>query len=138
LADLARPGLRLGLCNARQSTLGYMTQGILKDSGLLEAIRKNVAVEVPTADFLINQLRAGGLDAVVVYQVNAQSASAPLEFIPIQHPGAKAVQPFAVRDDLAFLRAHQSNFEQAGFAWRGDAPPLPSDRIEIPPWLKAE
>lgn len=148
LADLARPGLRLGLCNARQSTLGYMTQGILKDSGLLEAIRKNVAVEVPTADFLINQLRAGGLDAVVVYQVNAQSASTPLEFIPIQHPGAKAVQPFAVRDDsahrqlglrlLAFLRAHQSNFEQVGFAWRGDAPPLPSDRIEIPPWLKAE
>jgi molybdenum ABC transporter molybdate-binding protein len=148
LSDLARPGLRLGLCNAQQSTLGFMTQGILKDSGLLEAVRKNVAVEVPTADFLVNQLRAGGLDAVIVYQVNTRSSSAPLEFIPIQHPGAQAVQPFAVRDDsahrllglrlLAFLKSHRASFEQAGFAWRGDAEPVASKRIEIPPWLKTQ
>jgi len=32
LADLARPGLRLGLCNAEQSTLGYMTDGMLRSS----------------------------------------------------------------------------------------------------------
>ena len=55
-------------------------------------------VEVPTADF-INQMRAGGLEAAIVYRVNALLQSEHLEFTPIQHAGAKAVQPFAVRRD---------------------------------------
>jgi ABC-type molybdate transport system substrate-binding protein len=72
LADLAQSGLRVGLCNSEQSTLGYMTRGILKSSGLWDNVHKNVVVEVPTADFLINQMRAGALDAAVVYSVNVQ------------------------------------------------------------------
>lgn len=146
LADLARPGLRVGLCNAEQATLGYMTRGILKSSGLLESIRKNVVVEVPTADFLINQMRAGGLDAAIVYRVNALLQNEHLEFIPIQHAGAKAVQPFAVRHDspnrrlatrlLEFLKANRSAFEQAGFLWRGNEAPVRSKDIEVPEWLQ--
>ena len=148
LADLGRPGLRIGVCNAEQSTLGFMTRGILKASGVIDAIRKNVAVEVPTGDFLINQLRAGGLDAVIVYEVNAQSAPGALEFIPIAHEGAKAVQPFAVRDSsphrqlglrlLAFLQANRASFENAGFVWRGDSAPVSSAQIEIPAWLTSK
>jgi molybdenum ABC transporter molybdate-binding protein len=146
LADLGRPGLRVGLCNAEQSTLGYMTRGILKDSGLHEAIRKNVVVEVPTADFLINQMRAGGLDAAIVYKVNVAPQAEALTFFTIQHPGAKAMQPFAVRTGspnaqlagrlLAFMRAHRDAFEGAGFAWREEQPTLKSAEIEVPPWLK--
>jgi molybdate transport system substrate-binding protein len=146
LADLAQPGLRVGLCNAEQSTLGYMTRGIVKSSGLLESIRKNVVVEVPTADFLINQMRAGGLDAAVVYRVNALLQAEHLEFFPIQHAGAKAVQPFAVRHDspnrrlatrlLDFLKANRDEFVQAGFLWRGDSEPVKSKDIEVPEWLK--
>jgi molybdenum ABC transporter molybdate-binding protein len=146
LADLAQPGLKVGLCNAEQSTLGYMTRGMLKSSGLLEGITKNVVVEVPTADFLVNQLRAGGLDAAIVYRVNTLAGSKDLEFFPIQHAGAKAVQPFAVRGNspnkqlalrlLDFLKANRSEFEQAGFLWRGDEAPSPSKSIEIPEWLK--
>lgn len=145
LADLAQPGMRVGLCNAEQSTLGYMTRAIIKSSGLLESIRKNVAVEVPTADFLINQMRGGGLDAAIVYRVNALLQPDHLQFIPIQHAGAKAVQPFAVRHDspnrqlagrlLAFLKANRSEFERSGFLWRGDEAPLQSKEIEIPEWL---
>lgn len=146
MADLAQSGLRVGLCNAEQSTLGYMTRGMLKDSGLLQAIRKNVVVEVPTADFLINQMRAGGLDAAIVYRVNAQLQEEHLEFMPIQHAGAKAVQPFAVRFNspnkrlgerlLAHLQTNRERFEQSGFLWRGNEPPLQSRDIEVPPWLK--
>jgi molybdate transport system substrate-binding protein len=148
LADLAQPGLRVGLCNAEQSTLGYMTRGMLKDSGLLQAIRKNVVVEVPTADFLVNQMRAGGLDAAIVYRVNAQLQESHLDFTPIQHAGAKAIQPFSVRFNspnkrlgerlLAHLLANRARFEQAGFLWRGDEPALKSKDIEVPPWLKPE
>lgn len=150
LSDLARPGLRVGICNAEQSTLGFMTRGMLRSAGLLEAIRTNVAVEVPTADFLINQLRAGGLDAAIVYRVNTQAAptasSAALEFIEIRHEGAKAVQPFAVRADspnrqlalrlLEHLKQNRSAFENAGFRWTGDQPAVRSDRITLPAWLQ--
>ena len=146
LADLAQAGLKVGLCNAEQSTLGYMTRGMLKSSGLLESVRKNVSVEVPTADFLINQMRLGALDAAVVYRVNAIPQSEHLDFLPIQHAGAKAIQPFAVRERspnrqlarrlLAFLKANQREFEQAGFLWRGNEKPIQSKDIQVPPWLK--
>jgi ABC-type molybdate transport system substrate-binding protein len=136
----------MGICNAEQSTLGFMTRGILKSSGLLESIRKNVVVEVPTADFLVNQLRAGSLDAAIVYKVNALAGSSDLQFIPLKHPGAKAVQPFAVRKDsphrqsalrlLDFLKANRSDFESAGFLWRGNESAIKSKEIVLPEWLK--
>ena len=145
LADLAQPGLKLGLCNAEQSTLGFMTRGMLKQTGLLESVRKNVVVEVPTADFLINQMRAGGLEAAVVYRVNAAPQAEHLEFFPIKHEGAKAIQPFAVRERspnrqlarrlLDLLKANRGEFEAAGFQWRGNEPALKSKDIKVPEYL---
>jgi molybdenum ABC transporter molybdate-binding protein len=145
LADLAQPGLRVGLCNSEQSTLGYMTRGMLKASALYDAIRKNVVVEVPTADFLINQMRAGALDAAIVYQVNVQPQAETLAFIQLPQATSTAVQPFAVRAGspnaqlaarlLDFLRANRARFEQAGFVWR-DEPPLRSADIRVPDWLR--
>ena len=144
----AQPGLRLGLCNAEQSTLGYLTNGMLRASGLTAALRNNVAVEVPTADFLINQMRAGGLDAAVVYRVNASPQAAHLDYLPIAHPGAMARQPFSIRAHspnsrlaarlLDFLKVHRGNFEAAGFVWRGDEAAVPSNQIELPGWLRED
>jgi len=145
LADLALPGLKVGLCNAEQSTLGFMTRGMLKQTGLLDSVRKNVVVEVPTADFLINQMRAGGLDAAIVYRVNAAPQAEHIEFFPIKHEGAKAIQPFAVRKDspntqlarrlLDFLKNNRGAFEQAGFQWRGNEPAIKSKDIKVPEYL---
>ena len=42
-----------------------MTKAILKTSNLLDSVMKNVVVQVPTADFLVNQMRAGALDAAI-------------------------------------------------------------------------
>jgi molybdate transport system substrate-binding protein len=146
LADLAQPDLKLGLCNAQQSTLGFMTQAILKASNLHDSVMKNVVVQVPTADFLVNQMRAGALDAAIVYLVNVQQVSQHFDVIPLPADKARAVQPFAVRHDspnkhlsqrlLAYLKAHKESFEEAGFVWTGDEKPVPSDKLEIPPWLK--
>jgi len=146
LADLAQPGLKLGVCNAEQSTLGYMTKAILKTSNLLDSVMKNVVVQVPTADFLVNQMRAGALDVAIVYKVNVQQVSEHFDIVPLPADKAKAVQPFAVRKDsdyrnlshrlLAYLRAHKESFEAAGFVWTGDSAPVPSDKLDIPPWLK--
>lgn len=146
LSDLARPGLRVGLCNAEQSTLGFMTNAMLRQTGLLESVRRNVVVEVPTADFLVNQMRAGSLDAIVVYEVNVASHGNLFKIIPLPEEFSKAVQPFAVRKDspnarlagrlLEFLRGRADTFEAAGFRWRGMEAPIPSDQLEVPPWLK--
>ena len=145
LSDLAKPNLKVGLCNQKQSTLGYMTGGILKSSGLEKSIRKNAAVEVPTADFLITQMRSGALDAAIVYRVNAELQKEHLKFIKIKHEGARAVQPFSVRVDskkrqLAkrlqnhFL-AHPEVFEETGFTWRGAEGLKKSAEIKVPDWL---
>ena len=146
LADLAQPGLKVGLCNAEQSTLGYMTRGMLKSSGLHDSVHKNVVVETPTADLLVNQMRVGALDAVIVYRVNYQPSAEFLDYLPIQHEGAHAVQPFAVRGDsphrylgqrlLAFLKNNRAQFERSGFNWRGEETALRSKDIVIPDWLK--
>ena len=148
LADLAQPGLKIGICNAEQSTLGYMTDAILRSSNLRDSVMKNVAVQVPTADFLVNQMRAGALDAAIVYIVNVQQVMEHFETIKLPADKAKAVQPFAVRKDspnrllanrlLAFLRANKAAFEKSGFIWRGDSEPVKSDKLEIPEWLKSQ
>lgn len=146
LADLAKPGLRVGLCNAEQSTLGFLTHSILKSMNLLESVGKNASSQVPTGDFLVNQMRTGSLDAVVVYRINLQSKPDEFEAIPLPADKSKALQPFSVRQDspnqqlgrrlLAFLREHRKSFEEAGFVWKGDSTPLKSADIVLPEWLR--
>jgi ABC-type molybdate transport system substrate-binding protein len=143
LADLAQPGLTVGLCNAEQSTLGYMTKRMLAQAGLEKAVMANVRSQVPTADLLVNQLRTGSIDAAVIYAVNAKPQAATIEAITIDLPGAKAIQPFAVaakspRAQLAHrlldhLKASRSDFESKGFRWRGDAPPVESRTLDPDP-----
>jgi len=147
LLDLARPGLKIGICNSQQSTLGYMTRGMLKDAGLLDSVMKNVCSQVPTADLLVNQLRTGSLDAAIVYDVNAKPVAEHIDTMPIKHAGAKAAQPFAVAAKspnarlagrlLAFLRANRERFEKAGFHWRGDESAVASKDIVVPAYLKS-
>ncbi len=146
LADLAQQGLKLGICNTEQSTLGFMTEGILRDSGVKKALAANVRAQTPTADMLINQLRTGSLDAVIVYDVNVAPVQTHVEAIPIKHAGARAVQPFAVsvltpypqmgKRLLAHIRGNRADFEQAGFRWRGDEAPVATKDLDIPPWLR--
>ncbi|MBE2284857.1 MAG: molybdate ABC transporter substrate-binding protein [Prosthecobacter sp.] len=146
LADLAKPGLRVGLCNAEQSTLGFLTHSILKSMNLLESVTRNASSQVPTGDFLVNQMRTGSLDAVVVYRINLQAKPDEFAVIPLPADKAKALQPFAVRQDspyqqmgrrlLTFLRGHRESFEEAGFVWKGDATAIKSSDIVLPDWLK--
>lgn len=146
LADLAQSGLRVGLCNAEQSTLGFMTAGILRSMNLFDSVMKNASSQVPTGDFLVNQLRTGSLDAAVVYLTNIQSQTEYFDSIPLPADKAKAIQPFAVRKDsphkaighrlLDYLKANKGSFEKAGFVWRGDTAPVKSGELEIPEYLK--
>jgi ABC-type molybdate transport system substrate-binding protein len=107
LDDLARPGLRIGLCNVDQSTLGALTQRMLGRLGLVEVVESNVRSRTPTADLLVTQLDTGSLDAVVVYRANATAVLERHTALPINLPEARAVQPFAVAKQAPHARLAQ-------------------------------
>lgn len=57
--DLGRPCLKIGLCNARQSILGYKRHEMLKSSGVETAVIKHTAVQVPIANFWAHRNESG-------------------------------------------------------------------------------
>jgi molybdate transport system substrate-binding protein len=130
LADLARPGLKVGVGHEKQCALGVITQKTLSETGSLGRVMKNVKVQSPTGDWLVNQLLTGSLDAVVAYVSNAADSADRLEAIPVDVPCAVAVQPLAVGKDSDFkhlagrladaLRSAESRrrFEAKGFRWQ--------------------
>ncbi len=130
LADLARPGLKVGLCHEQQSALGALTARLLRNVGLHESVSGNVSVQSPTGDLLVNQLRSGGLDVALVYAVNASQVLDHLDVIAVSSPGAIAIQPYAVglESDHAQLmsrlyeklraQASRDRFLNAGFRWK--------------------
>jgi ABC-type molybdate transport system substrate-binding protein len=130
LADLGKPGLKVGVGNEKQCALGALTSEALRQSKSLEAVRKNVVVETPAGDLLVNQMRVGTLDAAVTYLSNAAGAADVLEGISVDLPCALATQPVAVAADSprrrlagrladAFLGApSRSRFEAEGFRWK--------------------
>lgn len=99
LEDLARPGLRVGVTNPEQSTLGALTQSLLVKAGIQDQVRANVVTMTPTADMLLNETRTGALDAAVVYLANASKAREHLEVLPLGIPGSVAVQTYSVAKD---------------------------------------
>lgn len=132
LQDMAKPGLRIGVGHEKQCALGVLTQQTLTQSRLQAEVMKNVVVQTPTGDMLVNQLRTGSLDAVIAYVSNAVSAADVLEAHPIDIPCALAVQPVAVGKEakgkqiagrlIEALKSAESRarFEAEGFRWRAN------------------
>ncbi len=129
LGDLTKEGLKLGVANAEQSALGALTERMLDGAGLLKGVMANVRSQTPMADMLVNQLRAGGLDAVIVYEANISQVREHVDIVRIDLPSAKAVQPFATAKDskhkyitqrlLDAITSAESRqkYDAAGFRW---------------------
>ncbi len=101
LTDLATPGHRLGFAHPEKSALGFLTKFLLEEEGLYQNIvdSGNLKMDSPTGDFLVNQIKTGSLDAVIVYKSNALAAASTTEdvdIIEIGRPEAVAHQPYAV------------------------------------------
>ncbi len=109
LDDLAKPGMRLGLAHPEKSALGFLTKYLLDEEGLYDKIvaSGNLKLDSPTGDFLVNQLKAGSLDAVIVYRSNAMAVSSTgedFDILDIDRPHAIATQPFAVAKESRYPR----------------------------------
>ena len=130
VASLGRPGLRVGLAHPQKSAMGAITHNMLIAMGLADTVAKNVKVELPTGDSLVNHLQAGALDAVIVCQSNAVTAGNKVQRLPINSPLGVAIQPIAMGKHAKYpqltsrlvelLKSPQSRakFEAEGFRWQ--------------------
>jgi molybdate transport system substrate-binding protein len=130
LGDLTKPGLRVGIGHEKQCAMGWLTQRTFREGGVQDGVMKNVVVQTPTGDMLVNQMRSGSLDAAVAYLSNAAGSAEHLDAIRIQGlPCSVATQPFGTAKDskhkhlterlLHAIRADtsQQRFESEGFRW---------------------
>lgn len=104
LKDLSQEGLQIGICNYEQSALGTLTKNLLESKGLWDLIYKNVRSQTPTADLLVNQIRTGSLDAVIVYEANIANVKDKLDLIRLNEEQAIALQNFGIS-----VNSHQKN-----------------------------
>lgn len=96
LADLAKPGLQVGVCTENLSTLGTLTAKLLRAQGLYDGVQANVVVTNPQGDMIVSQLVVGKLDAAIVYRANTMNVRDKSDVIDIHLPGALAEQTYAV------------------------------------------
>jgi molybdenum ABC transporter molybdate-binding protein len=130
IRDLTAPELKVGLANPEQSALGALVKNLLDHEGVLDGVMANVKTQTPTGDLLVNQMRTGSLDAVVVYRANTVNVRDALDVVPIDSPESVARQPFAIGRNsphkylvarlLSALRSEESKqrFTAAGFGWQ--------------------
>lgn len=132
--DLLKPGLRVGLPHHEKSAMGNIAWKMLVQMGVYDALQANLKVESPTGDFLVNQLRTGSLDAIIACRSNYKTVSDYLDAVPIDHPLARMIQPYAVGRQTRYKymmtrlqetltsAASRERFESAGFGWRFQPP----------------
>jgi molybdate transport system substrate-binding protein len=131
LKDLSKPDLRVGIGHEKQCAMGWITQVTFKEGGVQQEVMKNVTVQAPTGDMLVNQMRAGSLDAAVVYLSNAAGAQEELDAIQIQGLACStAIQPWAVYKESKYSQTAsrlfqaivspegQADFAAEGFGWQ--------------------
>jgi len=136
LADLRKPGLRVGIGHEKQCAMGWLTQRTFDETGYKAELMKNVVTQTPTGDMLVNQMRSGSLDAAVAYISNAAGAGEALDAIRIQGiPCSIATQPLAIARQsqhqqlaqrlMAAIQAKESRqrFTSEGFQWIAEGQP---------------
>ncbi len=134
LDDLAAPGRRVGVGDPERSALGVLTKKVLDEAKLADAIRSNVVVESPTGDYLVNQLRAEAVDAVIAYASNGATVADKVDAVKINADAGIATQPFAIEKGTRYKQlagrlldalrspASRARFESAGFQWSASRP----------------
>lgn len=97
LADLAAPGLRVGFGDGEACAIGRVTEDILEKAGLREQIQPNIVFRSLTVNELGVQIKAGKLDATIVWDAIARQYSDVGEIVEIP-PDANVISivPVAV------------------------------------------
>ena len=84
LADLARPGIRVGITRAETTLLGKYAPEIFSKAGLTEEIGNNVVTEAVRPDSLLTALVMGQVDAGIIWHFYQLQAPDDIEVIFLQ------------------------------------------------------
>ena len=130
LNDILGEGITVGTTDPQLSALGALSWRLFEIAGIRDRIeaRQSVIVTTPTAHELVLQMEGHDkLDVALVYRANCQNLGKDLEFVPIDHPRAKAVQNVAMSQKTTYpyltgrlleaLRTRESRrlYEDSGF-----------------------
>ena len=97
---------------------------------------KNVRSQTPTADLLVNQIRTGSLDAVIVYEANVSKVRDKLDIVKLNDEQAMALQNYGVskNSDYQYLMKRllnaltdaqsKKNYLELGFSWEFNDPKI--------------
>lgn len=128
LDDLTRPGIRLVLGNPTHSTIGGLTDRLLKAKGLYEAIQPNVAERQPSSGMLVPPVVSGAADATLAYYSDTLPERDRLHVVHIASEYAQAVQPFTVATTSRhkqlmyrlydFIGRSEQIYADLGFGWK--------------------
>ncbi len=91
LADLARPGLKIGIGDTRYSTSGVITKELLKNAPFGDAVRRNVRMETKGHQKRATDVTLGILDAAIIWDAVAFLFRDKLDVIPIEKTYVDAV-----------------------------------------------
>lgn len=83
LADLARPGMTIGLAEAGAVCLGDVSAEILRSAKLEEQVKKNVITYARSCDQTQHLLQLGEVDAIIGWDVFQHWAPDHIDIVPI-------------------------------------------------------
>jgi molybdate transport system substrate-binding protein len=113
LADLAKPGVVVGLAEAGAVCLGDVSAEALENAGLLEAVKKNVITYAKSCEQTQQLVQLGEVDAAIGWDAFEHWAPDKIEVVPIPPKYARPRNiPAAVS---AFSRQRQAAERFIGF-----------------------
>lgn len=138
LKDLAKPGVRVCIADAKAVCLGGVAEEILKKAGLQESVKKNVATYALSCEEVENLVETGEVDAAIGWDVFDQWAPEKIENVPIPKELAQrryipaAVVTYSKQKELAqqfvdFVSSEEGNsvYSKHGYTipQAGETPP---------------
>jgi molybdenum ABC transporter molybdate-binding protein len=132
LTDLAQPGMRVSVGQPDQCTIGALTQIMLKNMKLYDAVMRNVVMQTASSAMLIPTVTTKSVDATLAYYTDTLAESDKVEAVRINSIYAKAIQPFSISraSEYKFLARRlkkriletKEAFSSAGFNVRSNDP----------------
>ena len=106
LADLAKPGLKIGIGDPRYSTCGELFVNALKERKQYDAVMTNVTLQARSHAEVANGLVVGPLDAVVVWNFVVGLYPGKLEVVPtgVTYPATRVTVLGLTNSDHPALR----------------------------------
>lgn len=127
VADLAKPGLRVVVSHPTHSTLGGLTERLLKVEGVYDEVMKNVIEQQPSSGYMVPPVVSGAADASLAYYPDTLAERNKIDTVELETAFAKAVQPFGIattskhrhlmRRFYEFISQRKDEYEALGFDW---------------------